>query len=88
MMLRATNQSRFSHIYKEVLTHKRLGFDQIKLLNYFRFFKMVASATPSEATPAPATGSAEVVSPVFGAVPSFFVSVTGVCSVSVSGVSV
>jgi len=49
---------------------------------------MVASATPSEATPAPATGSAEVVSPVFGAVPSFFVSVTGVCSVSVSGVSV
>ena len=28
---------------------------------------MVASATPSEASPAPATGSAEDVSPVFGA---------------------
>ena len=60
--------------YKEALTHKRLGFDQIKLSNYFRFFKIVARATPSETIPAPATGSEEAVSPVFGVVPSFFVS--------------
>ena len=48
---------------------------------------MVASAIPSEVTPAPATGSAEAVSPVFGAVSSFCVSVAGVCvsSLSASG---
>ena len=74
--LYTTYQPIFSLIHKEALTHKRLGFDQIKLSNYFRFFKMVARATPSEASPAPATGSAEAVSPVFGDVPSFFVSVS------------
>lgn len=48
------------------------------MIELFHFFKMVARTTPSDATPAPATESAEAMSPVFGAVPSFFVSVAGV----------
>ena len=43
---------------------------------------MVARTTPSDVTPAPTTGSAEAESPVFGAVPSFCVSVSCVGIIS------